>query len=400
MALEFEWRVALEQLGEQGQWIQLALAVEYAGLDGLWLAAGAGAADSLGVAGALCAHTHRVRLSVGVAPEVMLPAALAQTLHSLQSISGGRVAVYLPHPRQGQLGRAFGDWLNLDQHQQRNAEYLHILSELLNPAGLPLDFSGRYFQLENGGQARRLSAPAVVLDEHQPLPLLAAYADLCLLQCAPPPQLERQIRRVREAAAPRAPGFALHLGIIVRETAELAWEAALLSWQRSGIAVAASADDDCSDSAAGASVAGGIGAGANTSASAVAVAVAGAGASASASASASPSPSAGARHPASTTHRAPAPPVVAHARGQQPLRALEVYPQLYAPTADRPLQLVGSLDQVRARLEQLHSLGVTRIIIDSEPAVAEVLRIGELLLPALDHLRPRPVAPSSQEPRS
>lgn len=326
MAVEFEWRVALEQLGEQGQWIQLALAAEYVGLDGLWLAASAGAVDSLGVAGALCAHTRRLGLSVSVAPEVMLPAALANTLTSLQSISGERVTLYLPHPREGQLGRAFGEQLNLDQHHQRTAEYLEILANLFAPQGRPFDFHGNYFQLENAGHAQRLAPPRIILDQHQALPLLAAHADLCLLQCAAPPQLEQQIQRLRLAISPRAPGFALHLGIIVRETAEQAWDAALHSWRRNGI------DVDPAASSRG---------------------------------------------------------VVLHARSHQPLRALEVYPQLYAPDARRPLQLVGSTAQIVARIEELHAMGVTRIVIDSEPAVAEVLRIGELLLPALDHLRPR-----------
>jgi len=98
MALEFSWQLPLCDTDgttpwahRPEQWIQLAQAVEYAGLDGLWVPGGAQCADSLGVAATLCAHTRRVHLTVSVPPEVMLPAALAATVQSLQSISANRV---------------------------------------------------------------------------------------------------------------------------------------------------------------------------------------------------------------------------------------------------------------------------------------------------------------------
>lgn len=224
MPLEFTWLMPLctpDWAAQPGQWIQLAQAVEYAGLDGLWIPGGALCADSLGVAAALCAHTRRVRLSVSVPPEVMLPAALATTLQSLQSISGHRVQLHLPNTERS----TFGEWLNRDQRSERIGEYLDILQQLLacNTGGL--DYQGRYYQLENAGVARReLPAPSLVLDDSQSHALVAAHAQTCLLTPGHPIALAKEIHRWR--AIQPALTFACTFGLILGDSEDLAWETA------------------------------------------------------------------------------------------------------------------------------------------------------------------------------
>lgn len=320
MPLEFDWRLPLERNELPGQWIQRAQAAEYAGLHGLWLPASAVGADSLGVAAMLCAQTRHLRLTVGLVAEAMLPAALANTLRSLQSISAGRAALYLPDSHQGSLGRAFGEWLNRDQHNQRLDEYLHILHSALDGSGALFDFQGQYFQLENAGGGAPMPSLPIILDASQRPSLLAAHADLCLLGNGPPPWLRAEIKRLA-LPGPRG-GYAVQLGIIVRDDCEQALDAA---WQQGG---------------ARASVAG----------------------------------------PGQPRN------VVALSAQAHPLRALEIYPHLYRLQPDAPLQLVGSVTEVRTRLEELHDLGIRRIVLDSALGVAELLHIGERLLPALGAL--------------
>lgn len=320
MPLEFDWRLPLERNELPGQWIQRAQAAEYVGLHGLWLPASAVGADSLGVAAMLCAHTRHLQLSVGFVVEAMLPAALANTLRSLQSISAGRAALYLHDSHQGSLGRAFGEWLNRDQHGQRIDEYLHILHSALSASGALFDFQGQYFHLENAGGGARMPSLPIILDASQRSALLAAHADLCLLGNGSPPWLRAQIKRL--ALPDLKGGYAVELGIIVRDDGEQALDAA---WQEGGAQVSVAQPEQLGN-------------------------------------------------------------VVALSARAHPLRALEVYPHLYRIQPDAPLQLVGSVSEVRTRLEELHDLGIRRVILHSALGVAELLHIGERLLPALGPL--------------
>lgn len=316
MSLEFSWLLPLctpDWAARPGQWIQLAQAVEYAGLDGVWIPGGALCADSLGVAAALCAHTRRVQLSVSVPPEVMLPAALASTLQSLQSISNHRVRLHLPDGEQGSLRSAFGEWLNRDQRSERIGEYLDILQQLLAPSAAGLDYQGRYFQLENAGFARRpLPAPSLVLDDSQGSTLVSGHAQVCLLRPAHPHHLTQEIQRWR-TMAPHL-DFAATFGLIIGDTEALAWETAAALLPEPGLS---------------------------------------------------------------------APPLSTLPRERHPLRQREVYPNLLQTGPGQPLILVGTPHQIATRLQELHGLGLHHIILQGGPAVSEVLRFAEQVMPLL-----------------
>ncbi|NVZ54248.1 LLM class flavin-dependent oxidoreductase [Pseudomonas sp. B6002] len=317
MPLEFSWLMPLctpDWAARPGQWIQLAQAVEYAGLDGLWIPGGALCADSLGVAAALCAHTRRVRLSVSVPPEVMLPAALATTLQSLQSISGHRVQLHLPNSERS----AFGEWLNRDQRSERIGEYLEILQQLLAPDDTGLDYQGRYFQLENAGVARReLPAPGLILDDSQSHSLVSAHAQTCLLTPGAPKALAKEIQRWR--AIQPALGFACTFGLILGDSEDLAWETA------AALLPVADVPDEL---------------------------------------------------------------LATLPRARHPLRQWEVHPNLLQRAPGQPLILVGTPQQIATRLQELHGLGLNQLILEGGPAVGDVLRFGEQVLPLLRKERP------------
>ena len=329
MALEFSWQLSRMQGGDftqwqaqPGNWIQLAQAVEYAGLEGLWIDNGVGQPDSLGVAAALCAHTRRLALTVSVAPEVMLPAALASTLQSLQSISQQRIRLHLPDSGRNSAYRAFGEFLNRDQRNERIGEYLDLLSRLLAPGSEPFNHTGRYFQLESAGIARRdLPAPSLLLDASQDPELPGRYANQCLLDLAPLPTLTQSIQRLRDAAKAcgRELRFACQLGLILGDSEDQAWGSA-------------------------------------------------------------------AQHFACLNLPAPEsdPRVSDLTRPFAETRRLEIHPNLWQPEVGGTVFLVGTAEQCAARLQTLHELGIRHVIIASDHAVREILRFAEHVVPLLE----------------
>lgn len=327
MSLRFSWsldegadRRGLAWAAQPAQWVQLAQAVEYAGLDDLYLPCGPGRPDSLMVAAALCAHTRRLGLTLALPAEAMLPAALAATLQSLQSLSAGRVRLHLPDNERGSLKRAFGEVLNRDQRNERIDEFLDVLQRLLHAPATPLNHSGRYFRLENAGLGLRdLPAPPLLLDESLGAERIASRADLCLLHGATPAELGAQIERLRQAATGngRALGFACRFGIISRDSEEEAWDEA-----------ASQAPDS------------------------------------------------------DKTARRGVVELLAE-RDSHPARRGEVHPNLWLPRVGEPAVLVGSHAQVAGRLRELHGQGLGQIILHAPAAVREVLRFGERVLPLL-----------------
>jgi len=203
-------------------------------------------------------------------------------------------------------------------------EYLNILSHLLNPANGPLDFVGQYFHLENAGHAddvTRHTVPLMLDESHSPA-LIAAHADTCLLEAQAPQRLGATLQRLREAAErhQRQLGFATTLGLIVADDEAQAWAAADAWLAEHRHFVAAPS---------------GFADGSVVQLAAAAV------------------------------------------------RRFEIYPNLWRPSPLLPAFLVGSLDQVVSRLVELHGLGIDHIVLQGAPAVREILRVGEELLPRL-----------------
>ncbi|PBQ10125.1 LLM class flavin-dependent oxidoreductase [Pseudomonas syringae] len=336
MSLEISWQLVPRHTehsldaqawdDQPGEWIQLAQAVEYAGIDRLWVPGDSIPAESLGVTAALCAHTRSLGFTVSITPEVILPAALAATAQSLQSISGNRVRLHLPDGEKKQLRSAFGEWLNRDQRSERIGEYLDILQHLLNPASDPLNFAGRYFQLENAGIARRtLPAPALILDDSQSITLLARHADECVLRSAEPRWVISEIARLQAAANEqgRTIKFACDLGLIMASSEALAWAAAeqYLGEHSAASALAYFRIQD--------------------------------------------------QKVADLTAR------------NILVRRHEIHPNLWRPFKAGPTLLVGTPQQIATRLQELHGLGVGHINICAQPAVSDALRFGEEVLPLL-----------------
>jgi alkanesulfonate monooxygenase len=334
MSLRFAWKLCasgtrrgLDWQAQPSEWVQLAQAVEYAGVDDLYLPGGPSQPDSLMVAAALCAHTRQLGLTLGLPAEAMLPAALAATLQSLQSLSAGRVRLHLPDSDRGSLRRAFGEVLNRDQRHERIDEFLDILQHLLHAHATPLDHNGRYFHLENAGLGLRDLPPTpLLLDESLGAERIASRADVCFLQGSGVAQLGDAIARLNRVAqvAGRTLGHIASFGIIARDSEEQAWDEAA----RQALAFAAA--------------------------------------------------------PRGKRRRADATVVELLAeRAEHPARRSEIHPNLWLPAQGEPPVLVGSYAQVASRLRELHGAGLHQIILQAPNAVREVLRFGERVLPLL-----------------
>ena len=334
MSLRFAWKLCasgtrrgLDWQAQPAEWVQLAQAVEYAGFDDLYLPGGPSQPDSLMVAAALCAHTRRLGLTLSLPAEAMLPAALAATLQSLQSLSAGRVRLHLPDSDRGSLRRAFGEVLNRDQRHERIDEFLDILQRLLHAPATPLDHNGRYFHLENAGLGLRDLPPTpLLLDESLGAERIASRADLCFIPGNGVAQLGETIERINLSArrAGRTLGHVTSFGIIARDSEEQAWDEAANQAQ----------------------------------------------------AFAAPAKGKRRRADASVIE-------LLAERAEHPARRHEIHPNLWLPAPGETPVLVGSYAQVAARLRELHGVGLDQIILQAPQAVREVLRFGERVLPLL-----------------
>lgn len=206
-----------------GQWLQLAEAVEFAGLDALLLPASVHLPEPLTLCAALSARTQRLQLIAGVHTNMLLPAALATTAQSLQAISGNRLQLYLQPA-------ANSPSLTADQCLEREREFTHVFSQLIShPHQQPLHHHGTYYRLEHAELGlRALPAPPLWLGaEHDPLQV-SRYAKHCLINVAAPQQLAATVQRIRALGRERERRITCHgaIQLIARPTEIQAWDEA------------------------------------------------------------------------------------------------------------------------------------------------------------------------------
>ncbi len=118
--------------------------------------------------GALAVETRRIRLGTMVTvPPFRFPAVLAVQVHTVDHISGGRIAIGLGaggySNNYGALG--YDDW-DPRERAERLEEYAAILSPLLR--GEQVSFSGRYYTVRDAqaGQPVRSSRPPLIVAAH------------------------------------------------------------------------------------------------------------------------------------------------------------------------------------------------------------------------------------------
>ncbi|WP_159887427.1 FMNH2-dependent alkanesulfonate monooxygenase [Paenibacillus puerhi] len=210
---------------------QIAQAADELGYSGVLLPTGKSCEDAWVVASSLVPVTEKLKFLVALRPGLMTPTIAARMSATLDRFSNGRLLINVV--AGGDPVELAGDGLFLD-HDERyrlTDEFLDIWRKELK--GGEVSYAGDYLRVEGG----EVLYPTV----QQPYPPLyfggsseaamevaANHVDVYLTWGEPPDQVEQKISRMRALAAEkgRTLRFGIRLHVIVRPTEEEAWQAA------------------------------------------------------------------------------------------------------------------------------------------------------------------------------
>ncbi|MFH9955833.1 LLM class flavin-dependent oxidoreductase [Streptomyces roseolus] len=209
---------------------QVARAAEQAGFHSLLTPVGLGCVDPWILTAALAQHTTRIGFLVAFRAGFASPTLLAQQADALRRFAGGRLALNVVTGGDPGEQRAYGDWSEHDERYARTEEVMTVLRTLLD--GKTADHHGAHLRIAGA----RLTDP----DLRHPVPLYfggaspaaeevaARQADVQLLWGEPPAAVAARVTRLRERAraAGRTVRFGLRLHVISRDTAAEAWSEA------------------------------------------------------------------------------------------------------------------------------------------------------------------------------
>ncbi|MFM0740194.1 LLM class flavin-dependent oxidoreductase [Paraburkholderia xenovorans] len=323
---------------------RVAGSAEEAGFDSLLLPTAAGFEDPWLVGAQLACATQRLAFIVTFRPGLEQPEQIAQKAAALQRISGGRLRLFAATGSSAYEQRALGDFLDHDARYQRTSECLRVLRRLWQGAGHSV--AGRHYTLTPAHPGVPLSpAPALYLGGSSALAeqVAASQADTYLLWGEPPYAVRERVARLRALAAMHARPirFGLRVHVIAAATERAAWARAdeLLSGISDRTYVDAQRQLDEYESV-------------------------------------------GQRRQ------------TALSRGAfRTLRELEVSPNLWAGIGlirgGAGTALVGSYDQVAARLDEYRAIGIESFLLSSYPNLEEAPRVGEHVLPRVRALLAR-----------
>jgi alkanesulfonate monooxygenase len=326
---------------EFGYLAQVGQAADRLGFEGVLLPTGRTCEDSWVLASALAPLTQRLKFLVAVRPGVTSPLFAARQAATLDRVSGGRLLINVVVGGDPAEAAADGVFLDHDQRYALTDEYLTVWRGLMN--GEKVDFEGRHLKIEQaellfpptrkGGPPLYLGGSSDAAND-----VTAEHIDWCLTWGEPPDAVAGKIAEVRRKAEAkgRQVRFGIRFHVIVRETEAEAWAAADQLISRLDDSVIAKAQNNL---AAQDSV------------------------------------------------------------GQARMRALHggdrsrlvVYPNVWAGVGlvrgGAGTALVGSAENVAARMREYRALGVETFVMSGYPHLEEAYRVAELLLPKLDIAR-------------
>jgi len=318
---------------------RVALAAEAAAFDGLLVPTAAGFEDPWLVSALLAGTTQRIRFLVTFRPGLEQPVHVARKAATLQQMCQGRLQLFAVTGSSAYEQRSVGDFLDHDERYRRTGEFLRVMKRLWLGPGQ--SFAGQHYTLSPNHPGVPLDTPpwlhvggASALAEQ----VASSQADSYLLWGEPPDMVRERINRIRALAGvlARQIRFGLRVHVIARETEREAWARAdqLL--------------DDISEQMF-----------------------------ADAQRQLASYESVGQRRQTELSHR-----VLSTERS---MRRLEVYPNLWAGVGlirgGAATALVGSYDQIAARLDEYRRLGIHTFLLSSYPNLEEASRVGEHVLP-------------------
>ncbi|MFH8249614.1 LLM class flavin-dependent oxidoreductase [Microbacterium sp. B2969] len=117
--------------------------------------------EAWSLSAAILASTERLRVMTAVRPGFHLPAVLAKTVSTLDSIAPGRVALNVVAAWWAEEARQFGGrFTTHDERYVQAEEFVHVLRGLWTET--PFSFAGSYYELEGTIVEPKPSSPPVV----------------------------------------------------------------------------------------------------------------------------------------------------------------------------------------------------------------------------------------------
>ena len=214
---------------------QVAVAADTLGFEGVLLPTGRSCEDSWVVASSLIDATRRLKFLVALRPGLVQPSQSARMAATFDRLSGGRLLVNLVTGGDPEELEGDGLFLSHQERYQASREFLTIWRELLTHShdSTPYDFEGRHLSVKGGKvlyPPLQRPYPPVFFGGSSPEAheLAAEQLDTYLTWGEPPAAVAAKVADIRERAARhgRSLSFGIRLHIIVRETEDEAWRAA------------------------------------------------------------------------------------------------------------------------------------------------------------------------------
>jgi alkanesulfonate monooxygenase len=125
-----------------------ARSLEDSGFDYTLVAYHSGGYDPFTVSATIAAHTERIKTIVALRPNTIYPTVAAQSLATLDQLSGGRAVVHIISGGSDAEQARQGDYSTKDERYDRSEEYIRLLRRSWTET-TPWDHDGRFYKLEN-----------------------------------------------------------------------------------------------------------------------------------------------------------------------------------------------------------------------------------------------------------
>ena len=215
---------------------QVAIAADSLGYEGVLIPTGRSCEDPWVVASSLIGETRRLKFLVALRPGLVAPSQSARMAATFDRLSGGRLLVNLVTGGDAEELAGDGQFLSHAERYEQSVEFMKIWREVIARSHEPqnaVDFDGKHLQVKG---AKLLYPP--IAKPYPPLffggsseaahELAAEQFDTYLTWGEPPAAVAEKVADIRRRAAKhgRTLSFGIRLHVIVRETEDEAWRAA------------------------------------------------------------------------------------------------------------------------------------------------------------------------------